>query len=129
MHFNHLNDCYSYRFSVNFTLECCPNPLNIAYHFKTNFMNNTVTHNYKTVGDWNEEIVDENTWIQGPGKIHAFIFLSFVSLQIIHKFSHKNERTRLPKKHCLTITFIALKQKSLDNRLPLKILEAHAILF
>lgn len=59
---------FNFRFSVNFTLECCPSPLNIAYHFKTNFKDNTVVHNYKTVGDWNQEIIEENTWIQGPGE-------------------------------------------------------------
>lgn len=35
-------------------------------------MENTVTHNHKTVGVWNDETVDENTWIQGPGNIYIF---------------------------------------------------------
>lgn len=67
------NKTLSSRFSINFTLECCQNPLNIAYHFKTNFFENTVTHNFKAVGNWNDEIVDENTWIQGPGKLNIQI--------------------------------------------------------
>lgn len=65
-----------FRFSVNLTLDCCPNPLNIAYHFKTNLIENTVIHNYKTVGSWNDEVIDENTWIQGTGK--HFIYLQKV---------------------------------------------------
>lgn len=67
---------FLHRFSVNFTLECCPIPLNVAYHFKTNFVDNTVRHNYKTVGSWNDEIIEENTWIQGSGNnniIHQFV--------------------------------------------------------
>lgn len=59
------------RFSVNFTLDACPSSRNIAYHFKTDFRSNQVVHNYKTVDYWNEEIVEENTWIQGAGKVYA----------------------------------------------------------
>jgi len=33
-----------------------------------------VTHNYKTVGIWNDEIVDENTWISGPGQEFVLTF-------------------------------------------------------
>lgn len=51
-------------FSVNFVLSCCPNANNIAYHFETDFVSNTVTHNYKKIGIWNEATVNENTWIQ-----------------------------------------------------------------
>lgn len=49
-------------------MDCSPNPSNIAYHFKTNFDNNQVVHNYKTDNVWNMETVEDNTWIQGPGK-------------------------------------------------------------
>lgn len=51
-------------FSVNFVLSCCPNPNNIAYHLKMDFVGNRVTQNYKTIGIWNEERVNENTWIR-----------------------------------------------------------------
>lgn len=54
-------------FSVNFLPEY---PLNVIYHFKTNFVSNNVTHNYKTVGKWNDEIIETNSWIPGPG--HEF---------------------------------------------------------
>lgn len=60
------------RFSVNFTLDACSSSRNVAYHFKTDFINNKVIHNYKTVDSWNEEIIEENTWIQGAGKVYAF---------------------------------------------------------
>lgn len=38
----------------------------VAYHFKTIFEDNSVVHNYKT-GSWQEEMVEENNWIEGPG--------------------------------------------------------------
>lgn len=60
------------RFSVNFTLECNPTPQNIAYHFKTVFSENKVVHNYKTVGNWHNEVEDANTWIQNTGGLSVF---------------------------------------------------------
>lgn len=54
----------TYRFSVNF---CCDsNPIDVAYHFKTDFTTNKVIHNYKC-GKWNNEIIEDNTWVNGPG--------------------------------------------------------------
>lgn len=51
-----------------------------------------MTHNFKTVGNWNDEIIDENTWIQGPGKatnvdnsfyiIFACVISCYVSLSV-----------------------------------------------
>lgn len=59
-------------FSVNFL----PNyPWTVIYHFETNFVTNDVIHNYKTENQWNNEIVETNTWIQGPS--HEF-HLTFV---------------------------------------------------
>lgn len=80
-----------YRFSINFTLECCPIPLNVAYHFKTNFVDNTVTHNYKTVGIWNDEVVEENTWIQGSGnKIIHSVVCKLVIFFLLISHTHKH---------------------------------------
>lgn len=61
------------RFSVNFTLDACSSSRNIAYHFKTDFVNNRVIHNSKTVDSWNDEIIEENTWIEGAGNVYASI--------------------------------------------------------
>ncbi|XP_031618099.1 uncharacterized protein LOC116337565 [Contarinia nasturtii] len=61
-------------FSVNLTLDCCPNPLNIAYQFKTNFVEKSVSQNYKKVGIWNEGTEDELSWIQGPGQEFIITF-------------------------------------------------------
>lgn len=58
-------------FSVNFVPEY---PMNVIYHFKTNFITNNVTHNFKTAGEWNEELVEGNTWIAGPGKEFVLTF-------------------------------------------------------
>lgn len=66
---------YVPRFSINFTLDECPDPPNVAYHFETRFNNNTVAHNFKTNGNWNSEIVNENTWIEGTGT-HCGIYAS-----------------------------------------------------
>lgn len=50
-------------FSVNFVKDYN----NIPYHFKTDFDKNVVIQNYKTDGQWREEIFETNTWIQGAG--------------------------------------------------------------
>lgn len=58
------------RFSINFAVDCAASPSNIAYHFKTIFTTNreeATIHNYKR-GTWGMETVEENTWINGPGK-------------------------------------------------------------
>lgn len=56
-------------FSINFTLDCGKN---VAYHFETNFIDNTVKQNYKTNGEWDKsESIEENTWTNGPG--HNFV--------------------------------------------------------
>lgn len=82
---NLIDNCFIfYRFSVNFTLDSCSNSRNIAYHFKTDLVKNEVIHNYKTVDYWNDEIVEENTWIQGPGKVFAFMPPPFVHGFSIH---------------------------------------------
>lgn len=59
------------RFSVNFCLDCCAKPSYVAYHFKTIFDSNSVVHNYKK-GTWQDEIHEENTWIDGPGNYELF---------------------------------------------------------
>lgn len=60
-------------FSVNFTVDCGEN---IAYQFETNFTENIVTQNYKTNGEWNRPLSeDENTWIDGPGHKFVLTFL------------------------------------------------------
>jgi len=61
-------------FSVNFCLDCCPKPSYVAYHFKTIFDSNSVVHNFKS-GTWQDEIVEENTWIDGPGQTFVLTFL------------------------------------------------------
>lgn len=58
-------------FSVNFVPEY---PMNIIYHFKTNFVANNVVQNYKTAGKWNDELTEENTWIVGPGEEFVLTF-------------------------------------------------------
>lgn len=57
------------RFSINFCIDDCECPIDIAYHFKTIFEDSKshVVHNYKT-GFWNEEVVEESSWIDGRGK-------------------------------------------------------------
>lgn len=61
------------KFSVNFTLDCGEN---IAYHFGTDFTDETVKHNYKTQGQWNEPAsIEQNTWTNGPG--HGFVLTFF----------------------------------------------------
>lgn len=71
--FEHINcnktfNFFLCRFSVNFCLETNPNPTYIAYHFKTIFETNIVVQNFKTAGEWSEEIIEENTWYNVPGK-------------------------------------------------------------
>lgn len=76
-------------------MDACSSSRNVAYHFKTDFINNKVIHNYKTVDSWNEEIIEENTWIQGAGKVYAFnvptyhfnmAFDSHLSIALIHMY-------------------------------------------
>lgn len=80
-------------FSVNFLLEY---PLNIAYHFRTDFDTNNVTHNYKSSGIWNDEVVEKNTWIDGPGREFNLTFffddkdiLIYNSGGFQYRFGHK----------------------------------------
>ncbi|XP_055701397.1 uncharacterized protein LOC129800784 [Phlebotomus papatasi] len=64
-------------FSVNFCLESSPTPSYIAYHFKTLFRVDRevgVIHNHKN-NSWGEEIVESNTWIDGPGEEFILTFL------------------------------------------------------
>lgn len=62
-------------FSVNFCLDCCPSPMFVAYHFKTDFESNSVVHNYKTGhGMWQDELVEENMWTSGPGSPFVLTF-------------------------------------------------------
>lgn len=58
-------------FSVNLTLDC---GLNIAYHFETNFIDDTVIQDYKINGRWNGEKISENIWIDGPGQKFVLTF-------------------------------------------------------
>lgn len=60
------------QFSVNFRME---DPSDIAYHFRTDFTSRqTVVHNRKVDGSWKHEIVENNTWIEGPGKSFSLYF-------------------------------------------------------
>lgn len=59
-------------FSVNFTMDCGEN---IAYHFHTNFIDNTVQQNYKAAGQWHKPAISEdNTWTDGPGREFVLTF-------------------------------------------------------
>lgn len=49
----------------------------VAYHFKTIFEENRVVHNYKT-GSWQDEMVEDNNWIEGPGIYDFSLFSIFV---------------------------------------------------
>lgn len=76
-HIVHSNKSFLlHRFSINFTLDECPDPPDVAYHFETRFNENSVAHNFKTNGNWHSEIVNENTWIEGTGT-HCGIFVCF----------------------------------------------------
>lgn len=53
-------------FSVNFTLDCGKN---IAYHFETNFIDDTVRQDFNIDGRWYLSANSvPNTWIDGPGQ-------------------------------------------------------------
>lgn len=77
------------RFSINFTLDKCPIPSDVAYHFRTSFDNNTVVHNCKTEGVWNEEIVEVNNWIHEPGIVNYSILKYIQRNQLLT--THSNE--------------------------------------